>query len=73
MFAYLGENLDSGGGNEQQIKIRRGQVINLNGDFRSVPNAETRNEQNRDLNQREYGQMKGQDVYLHVSSVRDAK
>lgn len=73
MFAMLDENLDTGGGKEKQIKMQKGQTVNLTGNFRGVPNAETRDEQNRDLNQREYAQMKGQDVYLHVNSVRDAK
>ena len=74
MFAYLGENLDSGGGNEQQIKIRRGQVINLNGDFRSLPNEETAEDaQGGGLTAKELRRMKGQQVYLHASSVSDAR
>lgn len=73
MFVMLGENLDSGGGKEKQIRIRPGQTINLGGEFRTVPNAETKDEQSRDLNQKEYAQMKGQQVYLHANSVADAK
>ena len=73
MFALLDENLDTGGGKEKQIKMRTGQTVNLSGDFRRVPDAETRDEQQRNLNQREYAQMKGQDVYLHVGGVKDAK
>lgn len=73
MFVLLDENLDSGGGKEQQIKMRPGQTVNLGGDFRSVPNAETKDEQSRDLNKGEYAQMKGQQVYLHAKSVSDAK
>jgi hypothetical protein len=73
MFALLDENLDTGGGKEKQIKMRTGQTVNLSGDFRRVPDSETRDEQQRNLNQREYAQMKGQDVYLHVGSVKDAK
>lgn len=74
MFAMLSENLDSGGGKEQQIKIRPGQILNINGDFRRVPDAETKEEtQNRDLNRAEYAQMKGQQIYLHTTGVEDAK
>lgn len=73
MFVMLGENLDSGGGKEQQIRIRAGQTVNLGGEFRTVPNAETKDEQSRDLNQKEYAQMKGQQTYLHANSVADAK
>ena len=74
MFAMLNENLDSGGGKEQQIKIRAGQTVNISGDFRRVPDANTKEEtQNRDLNKAEYAQMKGQQIYLHTTSVEDAK
>ena len=74
MFAMLSENLDSGGGKEQQIKIRSGQTLNINGDFQRVPDAETKEEtQNRDLNKAEYAQMKGQQIYLHTTTVEDVK
>lgn len=73
MFVLLDENLDSGGGKEQQIKMRPGQNVALTGDFRSVPNAETKDEQSRDLNKNEYAQMKGQQIYLHAKSVSDVK
>lgn len=73
LFVLLDENLDSGGGKEQQIKMRPGQNVALTGDFRRVPNAETKEEQSRDLNKTEYGQMKGQQVYLHAKSVSDIK
>lgn len=74
MFAMLSENLDSGGGKEQGIRIRPGQTLNLAGDFRRVPDGETREEtQNRDLSKSEYAQMKGQQIYLHASRVEDAK
>lgn len=74
MFAMLDETLDSGGGKEKQIKIQPGQTVNLNGDFRRVPDANTKEEvQNRDLNRAEYGQMKGQQIYLHATRVEDAK
>lgn len=74
MFMMLAENLDSGGGKEKQIKMRAGQTVNLSGEIRRVPDGETKDEtQNRDLNQKEYAQMKGQQIYLHVNSVEDAK
>ena len=74
MFAMLNENLDSGGGKEQGIRIRSGQTINLAGDFRRIPSGEVKEEtQNRDLNKSEYAQMKGQQIYLHASSVEDAQ
>lgn len=74
MFVMLDENLDSGGGKEQQIKMRPGQTVNIGGDFRRVPDANTKEEtQNRDLNKAEYAQMKGQQVYLHAQTVADAK
>lgn len=74
MFVMLDEKLDSGGGKESQIKMRQGQTVNIGGNFRRVPDANTQEErQNRDLNKTEYAQMKGQQVYLHAQSVADAK
>jgi len=74
MFAMLDENLDSGGGKEKQIKVQTDQTVSLGGDFRRVPDANTKEEtQNRDLNSAEYAQMKGQQVYLHATKVEDAK
>lgn len=69
IFVYLDESQDSGGGKEQAVKIRPNQKLNLSGDFRRVPNAETANEKNEKqaggLTEKEYAQMKGQQVYLH--------
>lgn len=74
MFMMLDESKLNAGGKEEQIKIKPGQVLNLTGDFRNVPSGEVKDEaQNRDLNQKEYAQMKGQQVYLHVNTVSDAK
>lgn len=72
MFVMLDENLDSGGGREQQIRIRSGQLVNLGGTFQRVPSAETRDERQRDLNARELAQMANQQVYLHCTEVRNA-
>ena len=73
MFVMLDENLDTGGGREQQIKARPGQSVNLGGTFRNVPSAETSEErQGRALDAREYAQMKGQQIYLHATDVRNA-
>lgn len=69
MFVYLDESQDSGGGKEQQVKIKSGQNLNLSGDFRAVPTAEIATEKNEKqtggLTNKEYEQMKGQQVYLH--------
>lgn len=74
MFVMLSESLDTGGGKEQQIKMRPGQTVNIGGDFRRVPDGETKDEtENRDLNKAEYAQMKGQQIYLHATSVSDVK
>lgn len=74
MFAYLDENLDSGGGGERQIKIRRGQVLNLKGNFRRLPNeAATEETQDNGLTAEELEQMKGQQIYLHARSVSEAR
>lgn len=74
MFVMLDEGLDSGGGNEQRIKIRAGQDLKLGGNFRTVPTAEVKDEaQNRDLNAKEYQQMKNQKVYLHATSVTEVR
>jgi hypothetical protein len=74
MFVMLDESLDSGGGKEKQIKPRRGQMINLGGEFRNVPTGEVKEEtQGGGLNKNEYAQMKGQNVYLHANSLSDAK
>lgn len=74
MFVMLDESLDSGGGKEKQIKPRPGQMINLGGEFRSVPTAEVKEEaKDGGLNKNEYARMKGQNVYLHANSLSDAK
>ncbi len=36
----LGDNLDSLGGKEGQVKMKTGQNVNLGGEFRSVPTGE---------------------------------
>lgn len=73
MFMLLDDKLNVGN-MEERIKIRPGQVVNLSGDFRSVPTGEVKDEeQNRDLNRAEYARMKDQKVYLHVNAVSDAK
>ena len=73
MFAFLDDKLNDGG-KEHQIKMRAGQIVDLGGEFRAVPDAETKDEtQNRDLNMKNYEQMKGQKVYLHTTSVADSK
>lgn len=72
MFVLLDENLDTGGGKEQQIKMRPGQLVNLGGTFRNVPTGEVKEERSRNLNRREYEQMKDQRVYLHCTDVKNA-
>lgn len=70
MFVYLDESQDTGGGQEKAIKIQPGQQLNLSGDFRRVPSAETESEKTEKkdgaLTSKEYAQMKGQQVYLHA-------
>jgi hypothetical protein len=75
MYVMLGENLDSSGGKENQIRMRRGQTVNLGGEFRNVPtNDEVAQEtKGGGLSKNEYGRMKGQEVYVHANSVSDAK
>ncbi len=74
MYVMLDESLDSPGGKEGQIKIRPGQNIKLGGSFRNLPSGEVKNEaQNSDLSQKEYARMKGQQAYLHATSVSDAQ
>jgi hypothetical protein len=74
MYVMLGENLDSSGGKENQIRMRRGQTVNLGGEFRNVPSGEVNAEtKGGGLDGKEYAQMKGQQVYLHATSVADAK
>ncbi len=74
LFVMLDDNLDSSGGKEKQIKMRRGQNVNLGGEFRNVPTGEVKEEtKGGGLNNKEYAQMKGQQVYLHATSVEDAK
>lgn len=72
MFVYLDEGQDTTAGSEKAVKIRPGQQLNLNGEFRRVPNAEIAAERNekRDgsLSDKEYAQMKGQQVYLHAQA-----
>lgn len=74
LFVMLDDALDTPGGKEQQIKMKPGQTVNIGGSFRSVPTGETKDEHKEGgLNQKEYAQMKGQSVYLHATSVSDAK
>lgn len=71
MFVYLDESQDTGGGQEKSVKIRAGQRLNLNGEFRRVPNSETESEKTEEadgaLTGEEYAQMSGQQVYLHAT------
>lgn len=74
MFVMLDDKLDSLGGKEQQIKMKAGQNVNLGGEFRNVPTGEVAQEtKGGGLNKNEYAQMKGQNVYLHATSVEDVK
>ena len=74
MFVMLDDNLDSSGGKENQIRMRRGQTVNLGGEFRNIPTGEVAREtKGGGLSKNEYGRMKGQEVYLHATSVSDAK
>lgn len=73
MFVMLDDSLNQGQ-KEEQIKIRAGQNLQLGGEFRAVPTAEVKDEaQNRDLSAKNYAQMKGQQVYLHATSISDAR
>lgn len=73
MFVMLDDNLDSGG-KEKQISMKSGQNVNISGAFRNVPTGEVKEEaKGGGLNQKEYAQMKGQNVYLHATSVSDVK
>lgn len=73
MFVMLDESLDSGGGKEKQIRVRRGQNVRLAGSFRAAPTEEVKEEtQGGGLNQKEYAQMKGQKVYLHATEIGNA-
>lgn len=74
LFVMLDDNLDSAGNKEKQIRIKPGQNVVLGGTFRGVPTGEIK-EENKEggLNSKEYAQMKGQQVYLHATSVSDAK
>lgn len=73
MFVMLDENLDTGGGREQQIKARPGQLVNLGGSFQPVPNAQTQGERSGGgLNAQEFQQMANQQVYLHCTDAKNA-
>lgn len=73
MFAMLNDNLNRGG-MERQIKIQPGQMVNMGGTFQRVPSGEVKDEtQHRDLNAGEYARMKDQQIYLHVTDVKNAK
>lgn len=69
MFAMLDENLDTGN-RESNVRLQPGQTVSLSGSFQNVPNDQIRDERRRNLNAREFAQMKGQQVYLHVTNVR---
>lgn len=72
MFVMLDDRLNRGAA-EQAIQARPGQMVNLSGSFRAVPDAETKDEQGRGLNPQEYQQMKGQQIYLHATRASQIK
>ncbi|HVF86040.1 MAG TPA: hypothetical protein VM866_00560 [Pyrinomonadaceae bacterium] len=72
MFVMLDDTLNRGG-MEEQIKMQPGQLVNLGGTFQGVPTEEIKDEQRRDLNAGEYARMKGQQIYLHATDVKNAK
>lgn len=75
IFALLADSLDSPGGKESQIKARPGQMVNLSGTFRRPPSASLEVADDRkdgSLNQKEFKQMEGQQVYLQVTEARNA-
>lgn len=69
IFAMLDENLDTGS-RESNVRLQPGQTVSLSGSFQNVPNDQIRDERRRNLNAREFAQMKNQQVYLHVTSIR---
>lgn len=73
-FVMLDDALDSAGGKEKQISIKPGQNVKLDGSFKNVPTGEVAQEtKTGGLNNKEYAQMKGANVYLHATSVSDVK
>lgn len=70
MYVYLDESQDSAAGKEKAVRVKPGQVLNLSGDFRAVPNgelnAETAPKKDGMLSAKEFADMKGQQVYLHA-------
>lgn len=72
MFAMLDDNLNRGS-MEQQIKMQPGQMVNIGGTFQRVPTGEVADEKRRDLNAGDDARMKDQQIYLHVTDVKDAK
>lgn len=73
MFVMLDEKLDSGGGKENQIRVRAGQNVRLTGDFRPVPTQETKDEvQQGNLKLEDFRDMKNQQVYLHATEIGNA-
>jgi hypothetical protein len=72
MFAMLDENLDPAGSKKKQTRMRAGQTVNLGGTFQRIPSEQIKDARRRDLNARQYAQMKGQRIYLHTTEVSNA-
>lgn len=72
MFVMLDNRLNTGAA-EEAIQTRPGQMVNLSGNFQGVPDEQTKEELGRGLNQQEYQQMKGQQIYLHATQARNVK
>lgn len=73
MFVLLDESLDATVDNKPRKQIKVGETVALKGDFRRVPDGEVQEERGRGLNQKEYAQMKGQQVYLHAQNLGGTK
>ena len=71
MFVMLGDQLNTGPA-EAATKIAPGQKLTLGGTFQAVPDQQTKDEQGRGLDQQEYRQMQGQEIYLRATAARNA-
>ncbi len=71
LFARLDDALDDGPA-EQRVVVREGQLLDVRGDFRRVPDADTVDEQSRPvrLPPGAAEAMRGQRAYLHVTVIR---
>ena len=72
LFVMLDDNLNQGSA-EKRVRIKAGQHVALGGTLMEPPSAETKEERYRGLSAQEARELHAQDVYLHASTISQAR